>query len=875
MQIAGIQFEARFLRSRVARRVFLLFVTCALLPVGVFAVLAYRQVTGQLERDARDELRTEAKALGMSTYERIFLLDQGLRLAGAVPESAKGILGAIPGSMRKHFRGVALVGARWARSPADKPEVDLRALTPEERRQLSAGDTLLRAEPSDTQVRLFLLRAKPGPGRDVIEAELEPRYVFDPDSLREASHLMVVDAANRVVFSDLVPAMSAEKLAALARQAAHHEVISWAGSKGNQLAGAWDLYLRATFQQGPTLTIIVTRPELDVLGPLHEFHEIFPLVALLAVWIVLLLSLSQIRRSLVPIELLSAATARIAARDFDVRVDIHTNDEFRDLGGSFNEMARRISQHVTNMGMVNAIGAALSAERDTNRLLDLIVQGAMRLARAEAGALYLLAPNGELAARLVRAAQPEQRRPGPALEPHLGQIAKNLAEQAVESGRRTEHEDVASAGEPPAGHPTAGNAPPVHVFLTIPLRNHEEEIVGALQLMNSRDPNADQLAAFSEEDREVAESLASQAAVALTKQSLVDSFKALFEGLIQLIVRAVDEKSPYTGDHCRRVPILTELIAQAACDVSEGPLKNFSLTEEERYELRIGALLHDCGKVTTPVHVVDKATKLETLFDRIHLVDTRFEILKRDAEIRTLRRLAGLPESPAPLPGDAGAALARELHQLDEERAFLRACNIGSERMNPDDMQRVRAIAASHRWRTPEGQESAFLSAEEVENLTVTRGTLNEREREIINHHVVATINMLQDLPYPKSLRRVPEIAGAHHERLDGSGYPQGLQGAQVSMQARILGLADVFEALTARDRPYKKGRSLREALSILGAMRDAHQIDSDLFDLFVNQRIYLRYAVECLTPEQIDDQELAQYAEALAGSALPAAARP
>jgi len=875
MQIAGIQFKARFLRSRVARRVFLLFVTCALLPVGVFAVLAYRQVTAQLERDARDELRAEAKALGMSTYERIFLLDEALRLAGTAVEPAKDIRGAIPGSMRKHFRGVALVGVGMAKSPADQPGVDLRALSPEERKQLSAGGTLLRSETSDRQVRLFLLRAMPGPGRDVIVAELEPKYVFDPDSLRESSHLLVVDAANRLIFSDLVPALSAEELTGLARRAAQHEVISWAGTKGNQLAGAWDLYLRATFQQAPSWTIIVTRPELDVLGPLHEFHEIFPLVALLAVWIVLLLSLSQIRRSLVPIELLSAATARMAARDFDVRVDIQTNDEFRDLGGSFNEMARRISQYVSNMGMVNAIGAALSAERDTSRLLDLIVQGAMRLARAQAGALYLLAPNGELTARLVRAPEPGQAGPGPALEPQLSPLAKKLAEQVARSGMRNECEDSASGGEPPAERQTAGNAPPVRVFLTIPLRNHEEETFGALQLMNSRDSKADRLAAFSQEDREVAESLASQAAVALTKQSLVDSFKALFEGLIQLIVRAVDEKSPYTGDHCRRVPILTELIAQAACDASEGPLKNFSLTEEERYELRIAALLHDCGKVTTPVHVVDKATKLETLFDRIHLVDTRFEMLKRDAEIRTLRRLAGLPETAAPLPGDAGAALARELQQLDEERLFLRACNIGSERMDPDDMQRVRAIAASHRWRTPEGQESACLSAEEVENLTVTRGTLNQREREIINHHVVATINMLQDLPYPKSLRRVPEIAGAHHERLDGSGYPQGLHGAQVSVQARILGLADVFEALTAKDRPYKQGRTLREALSILGAMRDANQIDSDLFDLFVNQRIYLRYAVECLSPEQIDDQELAQYAELLASSPLPPGARP
>lgn len=861
MQIAGVRFEARFLRTRVARRIFLLFVVCALLPVGAFAALAYRQVTTQLERDARDELHAEAKALGMSTYERILLLDAALRLAGAAlagdpARSVADVLRVLPNSMREQLHSVAVVPGALATDP-DTPPVGLPALTPEERSQLAKGETLLQVGSSDTQLRLFLVRALLDHGTDVIEAQIEPSFIFDPTSLREASHLIVVDSAGRLIFSDLVPAFSPEALAELGRQAKRQQVVSWEGSQDRQLAGCWDLYLWGGFHLKPTWTVIVTRPEADILGPLHEFRKIFPLVALLSVWIVLLLSLSQIRRSLIPIELLSAATARIAARDLNARVGIDSGDEFQDLGNSFNQMAQRISQHVTSMGMVNTIGAALSAERDTNRLLDLIIQGAMRLSHAQAGALYLLAPDGELTLMLLRTAEAEPDGRGPALAPKPSPLAKRLAEQAARSGQRIEHEATESAGEPRSASRPGAEASTGCVFLTIPLRNHEHEIIGVLQLINGLDPKNDPVHAFSDEDREVAQSLASQAAVALTKQRLVDSFKALFEGLIQLIVRAIDEKSPYTGDHCRRVPILTELIAQAACDATEGPLKSFSLTDEERYELRIGALLHDCGKVTTPVHIVDKATKLEALFDRIQLVDTRFEVLKRDAEIRMLRRLAGLDEASIPLQGDAGTQLARELHQLDEERAFLRACNIGSEGMDARDIERVKVIAARHRWRSPDGEERAFLSPEEVGNLTVTHGTLNEQEREIINHHVIATINMLQDLPYPKSLRRVPAIAGAHHERLDGSGYPQGLHGSQVSMQARILGLADVFEALTAKDRPYKKGRSLREALSILRAMRDQNQIDSDLFDLFVGQKIYLRYAMECLDPEQIDEEEL------------------
>jgi len=866
MKIAGVQLEARFLRTRIARRIFLLFVACALLPVGAFAALAYRQVTAQLEREARDELHAEAKAHGMSIYERIFLVDGALRLAEAALEAAparsvEDVLRAIPDSVRTHFRSVAL--SDIAADPAGKSRATLPTLTSEERIQLSEGETLFRIEQSDTQVRLFLVRAMRNRNTRLIEAELEPTFIFAPDSLRETSHLIVVDSTERLIFSDLSPTFPAETLAQRGRRIAGQHVGSWVGTRDSELAGAWDLYLHGSFHVKPVWTIIVTRPQSDVLGPLYEFRKIFPLVALLSLWIVLFLSLSQIRRSLVPIELLKTATAGIAARNLDVRVDIQSTDEFRDLGESFNEMARSISQHVTSMGMVNAIGAALSAERDTNRLLELIIQGAMRLARANVGTLYLVSPNGELVTGLVRAAAGGQGASGGIAKSIPSPLAKNLAEQVAMSGRRSEHEHRASGGEH-GGRPSNRDSSLVCVFLTIPLRNHETEIIGVLQLMNVRDPETGRVSGFSEQDCEVAESLASQAAVALTKQSLVDSFKALFEGLVQLIVRAIDEKSPYTGDHCRRVPILTELIAQAACETTDGPLKSFSLTDEERYELRIGALLHDCGKVTTPVHVVDKATKLETLFDRIHLVDTRFEILKRDAEIRMLRRLAGFDAASTPLEGEAGAALGRELHQLEEEQKFLQACNIGSEHMSANDIEQVRAIATNHRWRTPDGQERACLSPEEIENLTVTRGTLNEREREIINYHVVATINMLQDLPYPKSLRRVPEIAGAHHERLDGSGYPKGLNGAQVSMQARILGLADIFEALTAKDRPYKRGRTLREALSILRAMRDDGQIDSDLFDLFVNQKIYLRYAMECLSPEQIDEGELGNAAPAL-----------
>jgi hypothetical protein len=308
--------------------------------------------------------------------------------------------------------------------------------------------------------------------------------------------------------------------------------------------------------------------------------------------------------------------------------------------------------------------------------------------------------------------------------------------------------------------------------------------------------------------------------------------------VIEMTVRAIDEKSPYTGDHCRKVPILTELIADAACAATTGALKHFELSDAERYELRIAALLHDCGKVVTPVHVMDKATKLETIFDRIALVDLRFEVIRRDL----------LREASA---GELGER--ERLRQLQEDLSFLHRCNRGAERMPESDRERIRAIAARYRYTTADGLERPLLDADEVANLAIARGTLNDAERRIIEHHVVSTIDLLSELPFPRWLAGVPEIAGSHHERADGSGYPRGLRQADISMQGRILGLADVFEALTARDRPYKQGRTLSETLAILAAMRDEGSLDADLYDLFVTQKVYLRYAAEHLAPEQID----------------------
>jgi hypothetical protein len=302
------------------------------------------------------------------------------------------------------------------------------------------------------------------------------------------------------------------------------------------------------------------------------------------------------------------------------------------------------------------------------------------------------------------------------------------------------------------------------------------------------------------------------------------------------------------------VPELTMMLAEAVHATDTGPLAGFSMSERDRRELWLAGLLHDCGKITTPVHVVEKATKLQTLYDRIETVDTRFEVLKRDARIRALEeRCTVLAEGRASDAAAIAARLAEEIASLDADREFLRRANIGGEFMKPEDQERVGRIAR-YRWTSPDGSERPLLNAEEEANLKIRAGTLNDAEREIINNHIAVTIRMLESLPWPRHLENVPEYAGGHHERMDGKGYPKGLTREQMSLQARMMAIADIFEALTAKDRPYKKGKTLSESLQILGGFVERNHIDPDLFDVFVRRQVYLQYARKFMDPAQIDE---------------------
>lgn len=510
----------------------------------------------------------------------------------------------------------------------------------------------------------------------------------------------------------------------------------------------------------------------------------------------------------------------------------------------------------TDIRKLTEISIALSKEKDRNKLLEMILIEAKTLSNADGGTLYMKENDNEISFEIVMTDSLNIHMGGssdkvvtfPSLKlidnkgkPNLTQIAPYVAitGESINIPDAYEAEGFDFSGTRAFDKTTGYRS---KSFLTVPLKNHEDEIIGVLQLLNARSKDNKTIIPFDNHSESIVSALASQAAITLTNKNLVKDLRTLFESFIKVIADAIDKKSPYTGGHCHRVPVLTMAIAEAVNDTNNGVYKDTYLDNEELYELHIASWLHDAGKVTIPEYVVDKATKLETIYDRINQVETTVEILKRDLEITYLKS----DKTKEDL-----YHYEYELNELNLDLDFLKKVNIGSEFMSEEDIDRVRKI--STRSLIKNGSTMPLLSENEVKNLCISKGTLTAEEREIINSHVSVSIEMLEQLPYPKALRNVPEIAGGHHEKMDGTGYPKGLTREEMSVQARMMAIADIFEALTAYDRPYKKGKTLSEALNILKNMRDTNHIDPDLFDVFIEKEIYIDYAKKFLKPHQID----------------------
>lgn len=545
------------------------------------------------------------------------------------------------------------------------------------------------------------------------------------------------------------------------------------------------------------------------------------------------------------------------------------------------------------------ISAMLAAEDDVDQLLEKLLVESIAAAGAAAGALYL---------PLAAAQQAGQGRAAetlPGFEPRLFHLGGRWDEPSRLPSLDAEATERLLDGPP--GMDRVEPLPERPCLVLLLEDRLQRERLGLLLLWFASPPEAAQDA--------FCRALSGSAAVALETRELIAAQKRLFEAFIQLIADAIDAKSPYTGGHCARVPDLTKRLAAAACAAREGPFAGFSLDADGWEALHVAAWLHDCGKVTTPEYVVDKATKLETIHDRIHEVRMRFELLKQQAETDHWRAVAE---------GGDAEALARQrdqtLAELDADFAFVAACNQGGEFMAAEQLERLQRIAA-RRWRRTlddrlgisheerrrrEREQPASLPAweplladrahhviprlererlddgnpwgfrmevpeylynrGELHNLSVARGTLSAEERFKINEHIIQTIRMLTALPFPRHLRAVPEIAGGHHEMINGRGYPRGLRGEQMSALARMMAIADIFEALTAADRPYKSGKTLSQALTIMARMVEGQHIDRDLFELFLRAGVHRDYAQHHLPPAQIDEVDV----EALLASLPP-----
>jgi HD-GYP domain-containing protein (c-di-GMP phosphodiesterase class II) len=506
------------------------------------------------------------------------------------------------------------------------------------------------------------------------------------------------------------------------------------------------------------------------------------------------------------------------------------------------------------------IGMALSAEKRLEHLLEMIVSEARRFTNADGGTLYIknnqeqlefkIIQNDSLKVRVGGTGENIVWTPVPLKDANGRDNHRNVSAYCALVGKAVNIADVYNADFDFGGTREfdANTGYRSKSMLLIPMRDHDNEVIGVLQLLNAMDPETGEVIGFDDYEVDDITSLASQAAIAITNVRLVRELEILLDAFLRVIAAAIDEKSPYTGGHVVNVAELTLSIAEMVNKDKDGAFGEIELSAEELDELKMAAWLHDIGKITTPEYVVDKSTKLETIFDRIELIRTRIEILKRDAEIARLKAKLGETD-------DAIAAeLPEEIGQFDELLSFLEEVNVGGEFLSDDKIWDIRRLADKH-YRI-NGEREPLLSDDEVMNLSIRKGTLNDKERAIINNHVSITKRMLDKLPFPRKFEKVPEIAAMHHEKLDCTGYPNGLCARDIPLQSRILAVADVFEALTAADRPYKQGKKLSESVRILSFMVKDNHLDEDVCDLLVRSGLVQDYACEKISDRQRDEFE-------------------
>ena len=756
-------------------------------------------------------------------------------------------------------------------------------------RRSTRGDAVAGADIQLETLGLSLARQKVTPGSQIVLADGKGQTIAFEAPDKAVSFPNGPEAPPRLT---PIAELGIPAFAALAAQAGSFDAGTAKASTLTLNGESWHISVTPLAIRGSSpLLLISAIPDSELMANARQTLKHVALAVLAVILLAIPVTWLLARSVAKPLRQLAREADLIQQFEFSQPITVRSPVlEVNDLATTMSGMKRTIRRFLD-------ISMAIAAENDFDRLLPRLLSETLPAAEAEAGILYLY-DNGQLLKATAL------KRDGSALPTGLDQIdpaaAGPLLSQALNS-RKSGAGELGNADLSALGLAATGSTHGI----AVPLCNRQHQLVGAMLLLC---PNAAGQAHLS-----FVEALSGSVAVSLESKELIKAQKALFEAFIQLIAGAIDAKSPYTGGHCARVPELTKMLARAACAEQSGPYAGFQLSDEDWEAVHVAAWLHDCGKVTTPEYVVDKATKLETLYDRIHEIRMRFEVLKRDAEIACLQAIAaGAAEAPA------RQQLAATLTQLDDDFAFVATCNEGGEFMAPEKIARLDAIAArtwqrtlddrigiSHeekarKDRTPISQlpVSEPLLADKPEhiferqprdrmpadnpwgirmpvpellynkgqryNLGVARGTLAEEERYKINEHIVQTLIMLSQLPFPKHLRNVPEIAAGHHEKMDGSGYPRRLTKDEMSPVARMMAIADIFEALTAVDRPYKKGKTLSEAIKIMSFMKKDQHIDPELFDLFLRSGAYREYAERYMQPEQIDQVDISAYTDPL-----------
>lgn len=487
------------------------------------------------------------------------------------------------------------------------------------------------------------------------------------------------------------------------------------------------------------------------------------------------------------------------------------------------------------------IGIALSAERNRDRLLQMIVYEACCITGADAGTLYLceddclrfkILYNASMGVNLGGKGEPVELPPVP-LTP------QTVSGYVALTGKAVNIEDVYKAG----GFDFSGPRDYDRVtgyrtqsMLVVPMRNHEGKVIGVLQLINAIDPESGQVIPFASHFQKVVESLASQAAVALTNFQLLEDIEKLFKSFVEVMATVIDARTPYNAHHTRRVAQMAEALAVAINQVSEGACGEVYFDEERLNRLVMAAWLHDIGKIVVPLAIMDKPTRLG---ERLPLVLQRLDYIKAAIEAHSLKvQLVHWQKGRAAAAEEEKRRCQAQLQELEEARGFILYLNNPGVRVTEADAERLKELGRKT-LRIAPGKDLPWLLPEELEALSVRTGTLTVTERRVMEEHAAMTLRLLEKMPFAGRYQGIPFLASAHHEFLDGSGYPYGLKGDDVPIEARILALADIFDALTAHDRPYREGMAAEEAIRILENMAREGKIDSELLRIFIAFRVW------------------------------------